>query len=62
MAGHHQWSTVQRLTGALDQKRGQLFSALAKIIAAGTAVAVRALRVNGLVKDVSSIHANLDAP
>jgi len=32
MAGHHQWSKVERLTGALDAKRGKLFSQLAKEI------------------------------
>lgn len=32
MAGHNKWSKVKRLKGALDQKRGQLFSKLAKEI------------------------------
>jgi transcriptional/translational regulatory protein YebC/TACO1 len=29
MAGHHKWSKVTRLNGALDAKRGKLFSRLA---------------------------------
>jgi YebC/PmpR family DNA-binding regulatory protein len=32
MAGHNKWSKVKRLKGALDQKRGKLFSKLAKEI------------------------------
>lgn len=32
MAGHSKWSKVKRLKGALDVKRGQLFSKLAKEI------------------------------
>ena len=32
MAGHSKWSKVKRLKGALDQKRGKLFSKLAKEI------------------------------
>jgi transcriptional/translational regulatory protein YebC/TACO1 len=32
MAGHHKWSKVKRLKGALDAKRGKLFSKLAKEI------------------------------
>jgi len=32
MAGHHKWSNVKRLIGALDAKRGKLFSQLAKEI------------------------------
>jgi transcriptional/translational regulatory protein YebC/TACO1 len=30
MAGHHKWSKVKRLKGALDAKPGKLFSKLAK--------------------------------
>jgi len=33
MAGHNKWSKVKRLKGALDAKRGQIFSRLAKEIA-----------------------------
>ncbi len=33
MAGHNKWSKVKRLKGALDQKRGKIFSKLAKEIA-----------------------------
>jgi transcriptional/translational regulatory protein YebC/TACO1 len=29
MAGHHQWSNVKRLNGALHQNRGQLAPKLA---------------------------------
>ncbi len=32
MAGHNKWSKIKRLKGALDVKRGQLFSRLAKEI------------------------------
>lgn len=32
MAGHNKWSKVKRAKGVLDQKRGQLFSRLAKEI------------------------------
>ena len=32
MAGHHKWSNVKRLKGALEAKRGKLFSKLAKDI------------------------------
>lgn len=32
MAGHSKWSKVKRIKGALDQKRGKLFSKLAKEI------------------------------
>lgn len=32
MAGHNKWSKVKRLKGALDQKRGKIFSKLAKEI------------------------------
>jgi hypothetical protein len=32
MAGHSKWSKVKHLKGSLDQKRGQLFSELAKEI------------------------------
>jgi YebC/PmpR family DNA-binding regulatory protein len=32
MAGHNKWSKVKRIKGALDQKRGKLFSKLAKEI------------------------------
>ena len=32
MAGHNKWSKVKRLKGALDAKRGKLFSKLAKEI------------------------------
>jgi hypothetical protein len=32
MAGHSTWSKVQYIKGPLDQKRGQLFSKLAKEI------------------------------
>jgi transcriptional/translational regulatory protein YebC/TACO1 len=33
MAGHNQWSKVKRIKGAIDAKRGKLFSKLAKEIA-----------------------------
>jgi YebC/PmpR family DNA-binding regulatory protein len=33
MAGHNKWSKIKRIKGALDQKRGKLFSKLAKEIA-----------------------------
>jgi transcriptional/translational regulatory protein YebC/TACO1 len=33
MAGHNQWSKVKRIKGAIDAKRGELFSKLAKEIA-----------------------------
>jgi YebC/PmpR family DNA-binding regulatory protein len=33
MAGHNKWSKIKRLKGALDAKRGKLFSKLAKEIA-----------------------------
>lgn len=33
MAGHNKWSKIKRLKGALHQKRGKLFSKLAKEIA-----------------------------
>jgi YebC/PmpR family DNA-binding regulatory protein len=33
MAGHNKWSKVKRLKGALDAKRGKIFSKLAKEIA-----------------------------
>lgn len=36
MAGHNKWSKVKRLKGALDQKRGKLFSKLAKEITVAT--------------------------
>lgn len=36
MAGHNKWSKVKRLKGALDAKRGKLFSKLAKEIAVAT--------------------------
>ena len=32
MAGHSKWSKVKHIKGPLDQKRGQLFSKLAKEI------------------------------
>ena len=32
MAGHSKWSKVKYIKGSLDQKRGQLFSRLAKEI------------------------------
>lgn len=32
MAGHNKWSKIKRIKGALDQKRGTLFSKLAKEI------------------------------
>ena len=32
MAGHSKWSTIQRKKGALDQKRGKLFSNISKEI------------------------------
>ncbi len=32
MAGHSKWSKVKRLKGALDVKRGKLFSKLSKEI------------------------------
>lgn len=32
MAGHNKWSKIKRIKGALDQKRGKLFSKLAKEI------------------------------
>lgn len=32
MAGHNKWSKIKRLKGALDQKRGRIFSRLAKEI------------------------------
>ena len=32
MAGHSKWSKVKHIKGPLDQKRGQLFSKLAKKI------------------------------
>jgi transcriptional/translational regulatory protein YebC/TACO1 len=33
MAGHNKWSKVKRIKGAIDAKRGKLFSKLAKEIA-----------------------------
>jgi transcriptional/translational regulatory protein YebC/TACO1 len=38
MADHNQWSKVKRLKSALDQKRGKLFSKLAKEIAVAAQV------------------------
>ena len=32
MAGHSKWSTIKRKKGALDQKRGKLFSNISKEI------------------------------
>ena len=32
MSGHSKWSKVKRYKGALDQKRGQVFSRLSKEI------------------------------
>ena len=32
MAGHSKWSTIKRKKGALDQKRGKLFSTISKEI------------------------------
>ena len=32
MAGHSKWSTIKRKKGALDQKRGKIFSAISKEI------------------------------
>ena len=32
MAGHSKWSTIKRKKGALDQKRGKLFSSISKEI------------------------------
>ena len=36
MAGHNKWSKVKRIKGAIDAKRGKLFSRLAKKIAVVT--------------------------
>lgn len=36
MAGHNKWSKVKRIKGAIDAKRGKLFSKLAKEIAVAT--------------------------
>lgn len=36
MAGHNKWSKVKRIKGALDAKRGKIFSKLAKEIAVAT--------------------------
>lgn len=36
MAGHNKWSKIKRLKGALDVKRGRLFSRLAKEIVVAT--------------------------
>jgi transcriptional/translational regulatory protein YebC/TACO1 len=33
MAGHNKWSKVKRIKGAIDAKRGKLFSKIAKEIA-----------------------------
>ena len=32
MAGHSKWSTIKRKKGALDQKRGKIFSTISKEI------------------------------
>ncbi|MDQ3623782.1 MAG: YebC/PmpR family DNA-binding transcriptional regulator [Verrucomicrobiota bacterium] len=39
MAGHNKWSKVKRSKGVLDQKRGQLFSRLAKEITISAKIA-----------------------
>lgn len=36
MAGHNKWSKVKRIKGAIDAKRGKIFSKLAKEIAVAT--------------------------
>ena len=31
MAGHSKWSTIKRKKGALDQKRGKIFSTIREV-------------------------------
>ena len=47
MAGHSKWSTIKRKKGALDQKRGKLFSTISKEITVSS-------RLGG--KDIDSIQ------
>ncbi len=52
MAGHSKWSKVKRSKGALDVKRGALFSKLAKEISV-------AARMGGAE---AHVHATFDVP
>ncbi|TSA36196.1 MAG: hypothetical protein D4R65_02750 [Verrucomicrobiaceae bacterium] len=76
MAGHNKWSKVKRLKGALDAKRGRLFSRLSKEIAVAARLgggtpafnprlraAVQVTRTQSMPGDnVLDMHANFEIP
>jgi transcriptional/translational regulatory protein YebC/TACO1 len=72
MAGHSKWSKVKHFKGALNVKRGKLFSRLSKKITVaaklgggdlqGNARLRSAVSGQNMPNDVQNVYANFDLP
>lgn len=62
MAGHSKWSTIKRKKGALDQKRGKLFSIISKEISVSSRLGGKDLDANPRLRQAVKKAKSLNMP
>ena len=62
MAGHSKWSTIKRKKGALDQKRGKLFSTISKEITVSSRLGGKEIDSNPRLRQADKKAKSLNMP
>ena len=62
MAGHSKWSTIKRKKGALDQKRGKLFSTISKEITVSSRIGGKDIDSNPRLRQAVKKAKSLNMP
>jgi len=62
MAGHSKWSTIKRKKGALDQKRGKLFSTISKEITVSSRLGGKDIDTNPRLRQAVKKAKSLNMP